>query len=384
MADPLRKMLLPLWTSDTHTHLAFVPSALTLLDILCIFVVLTTRSIFHYVAGFFPARFSDHASGMLSAKLSLSMPFGLQKADIDSYSEAISLQSQAGSTQRPADQSDVPSRQKQFSAPKLCTMLSAITEPAILLLIAKRQCPINPLGAVNVRNRFELLRPDLFYTNVYGDCLEKLTAMEGAMLSAAMTTYPVIVKRGLEYILEVELLLPDVDGGRHVAAFRQVFTILELVKHKDVSAQTVKSLQEPVACEITPSSTTPYPTISLFMEANAPSKWARVCKDYNPIHVFTIAAKGFGFPGKLAHGNHVVARALAVLDDSETAAHILGKQDLKDALCPTWMDVAFKRPVVVPTSLQCKIVKKEVSGSATDIEVLQRGKTAVTISMGGL
>jgi hypothetical protein len=34
-----------------------------------------------------------------------------------------------------------------------------VTEPAMLLLLASRSCPINALGAVNVRNRLELVDP---------------------------------------------------------------------------------------------------------------------------------------------------------------------------------------------------------------------------------
>ena len=45
----------------------------------------------------------------------------------------------------------------------------------------------------------------------------------------------------------------------------------------------------------------------LQIEADAPEKWAALCKDYNPIHVSAIAAKLFGFPGKVAHGNQVAA-----------------------------------------------------------------------------
>jgi hypothetical protein len=36
-------------------------------------------------------------------------------------------------------------------------------------------------------------------------------------------------------------------------------------------------------------------------------QWAAVCKGINPIQMSFLAARMFGFPGKIAHVNYVVA-----------------------------------------------------------------------------
>jgi hypothetical protein len=41
--------------------------------------------------------------------------------------------------------------------------------------------------------------------------------------------------------------------------------------------------------------------------SDAPKAWSKGCNDINPIHMTSLAARLFGFPGKIAHGNHVVA-----------------------------------------------------------------------------
>ncbi len=46
-------------------------------------------------------------------------------------------------------------------------------------------------------------------------------------------------------------------------------------------------------------------------------KYARVCKDYNPIHISSLLAKLFGFKRSIAHGMWVSAAALAKLDIPE-------------------------------------------------------------------
>lgn len=45
----------------------------------------------------------------------------------------------------------------------------------------------------------------------------------------------------------------------------------------------------------------------LSIPRNAPMRWAASTRDYNPIHISSIAAKLFGFKSAIAHGNHVAA-----------------------------------------------------------------------------
>ena len=63
-------------------------------------------------------------------------------------------------------------------------------------------------------------------------------------------------------------------------------------------------------------------------------RYASVSGDHNPIHLYGLSAKAFGFPRQIAHGMWSKARCLAALDGR-----------LPDA---TTVDVAFKKPILLP------------------------------------
>jgi acyl dehydratase len=62
--------------------------------------------------------------------------------------------------------------------------------------------------------------------------------------------------------------------------------------------------------------------------------YASVSGDRNPIHLYGITAKAFGFPRQIAHGMWSKARCLGALDGR-----------LPDAVT---VEVAFKKPVLLP------------------------------------
>ena len=63
-------------------------------------------------------------------------------------------------------------------------------------------------------------------------------------------------------------------------------------------------------------------------------RYAAVSGDHNPIHLYPLTAKAFGFPRQIAHGMWSKARCLAALDGR-----------LPDAVT---VEVAFKKPVLLP------------------------------------
>ncbi|KAK6510702.1 hypothetical protein TWF506_009804 [Arthrobotrys conoides] len=253
-------------------------------------------------------------------KLSVSMPFKLTEKDINLYTKATS------STRENLDADEA----------SKALFLSAVTEPCMLLLVAKRGCPIQPLGAVNVRNSFKLFRPELCK-------ISDLQSAEGAMVVATLGSEARIVKRGVEFDLIVELGVKVLDGDttEMKTVFRQVFTMLQF-------ARIPKSLKV--------SEVSQKPEFEFKMDSekqaerqvqlswNGPKDWARVCKDYNPIHISSIAAELYGLPGKIAHGNHMAALALAKVERKPL------KQDGGLAL-----DVKFKRPVTVPARMDVRV-----------------------------
>jgi acyl dehydratase len=66
-------------------------------------------------------------------------------------------------------------------------------------------------------------------------------------------------------------------------------------------------------------------------------RYAAVSGDRNPIHLYGVTAKAFGFPRQIAHGMWTKARCLAALQGR-----------LPDALT---VQVAFRKPVLLPTTV---------------------------------
>jgi hypothetical protein len=79
-------------------------------------------------------------------EITLFSPFHISEEDVARYQCAVGL---------------TESHISEICLITLPLFLSAVTEPAILLLLTSSQCLINPIRAVNVRSRFEVLRPDL-------------------------------------------------------------------------------------------------------------------------------------------------------------------------------------------------------------------------------
>jgi len=70
--------------------------------------------------------------------------------------------------------------------------------------------------------------------------------------------------------------------------------------------------------------------------ANTGRRYASVSQDYNPIHLFPLTARLFGFKQAIAHGMWTVARCAALLE-----------ADLESA--PKELQVQYRAPVMLPT-----------------------------------
>jgi acyl dehydratase len=66
-------------------------------------------------------------------------------------------------------------------------------------------------------------------------------------------------------------------------------------------------------------------------------RYAAVSGDRNPIHLYSVTAKAFGFPRQIAHGMWSKARCVAMLEPR-----------LPDAVR---VDVAFKKPILLPSTV---------------------------------
>jgi hypothetical protein len=190
--------------------------------------------------------------------------------------------------------------------------------------------------------------------------------MESAYLTALVHGEPRPVKRGIEWDLEVKINIPVGRGENSTnTIFRQIFTMLEFS-----SAKSNHSSRAPDRKPIKTGIARPIGQISL--SRDAPLEWAALSKDYNLIHLSATSARLFGLPGKLAHGNHVVGKALQQLPQPQRI------QSLTEG--PTCMVVEFKKPMVVPGEFDVELSDKEER--FTRLTVSRQGKTYLTAEYG--
>lgn len=194
-------------------------------------------------------------------------------------------------------------------------------------------------------------------------------------------------RRGLEFSLVVEVLAKGEGGGEvdgkvgevgkekqeAEVCFRQVFTILQFMKHSypvEVEPEETekKAEDKPVLLDQ-----------SLEVGEKEPSVWAALCKDYNPIHTSARAARWLGLPGKIAHGNHVAAKAMTLLNVG------LEPLPMEQRTEKSWMEVYFRRPVQVPMTLKVDVVPKgSGEDGVTRFRVWREGKVYVEGKVGQL
>lgn len=81
----------------------------------------------------------------------------------------------------------------------------------------------------------------------------------------------------------------------------------------------------------------PQPTALWHVPDDTGRRYADVSGDHNPIHLYRLTAKLFGFPRAIAHGMWTKARCLAALEGRLPPAYTV--------------DVAFKLPVLLPAKV---------------------------------
>lgn len=82
-------------------------------------------------------------------------------------------------------------------------------------------------------------------------------------------------------------------------------------------------------------------------------RYAGVSGDRNPIHLYGVTAKAFGFPRQIAHGMWTKARCLAALEPRLPGAFTV--------------DVAFKRPLLLPSRVE--LMSSEPGVNPVEFEV---------------
>ena len=98
---------------------------------------------------------------------------------------------------------------------------------------------------------------------------------------------------------------------------------------------------------------------SVLVPENIGRKYATVSGDRNPIHLYALTAKAFGYPKAIAHGMWIKARTLAALEGR-----------LPDSYT---VDVAFKTPLLLPSRANIA-ADRTSSGWALDVRSARSGK----------
>ena len=108
---------------------------------------------------------------------------------------------------------------------------------------------------------------------------------------------------------------------------------------------------------------TPEPTAILHVPDDIGRRYGEVSGDRNPIHLYKLTAKMFGFPRAIAHGMWTKARCLAAFEGRLPGAYTV--------------DVAFKLPVLVPAKVGFA-AREDGDGWKFDLFGVKSGKPHLT------
>jgi acyl dehydratase len=314
-------VLTPLFYNEAHTVLQFPLPEFTGLKYWTLYIYFITRSLLRRLPflaqkKLSPTQKDEDSYTVPGIPISLEIPFRTSASDLIRYNRAAKT-----------------SGIDTLSHPlHLMLFLSGVTEPAMLLLLTKINCPMDPIGGVNVRNRFEIIDPQLLDSKLKEVMAsqEEMVQEQGWKVKTRLDPNLRKVKRGWEVTIVVELVL-----GNDIL-FRQFFTFLQFAKHSPPASSDINHPDPDII-----------PSTSVSFSSNDPYLWATLSKDYNPIHFSSTLARLFGFKSMIAHGNHVLAKGLAKLD-------IDGKG-------MEFMEVEFRRPVFIPSELDVGVDKGERS-----------------------
>lgn len=175
-----------------------------------------------------------------------------------------------------------------------------------LHLMTQRRFPFPLLGLVHIRNEIRQAQP------LMADARFDLSVRIGEARE---------VRQGIEFDLLTEA---SIDKA---AVWTEVSTILHRIPGPKSGGARPQPAAEPLA---------------QYRSFSAPSdigrRYAKVGRDYNPIHLAPWTAKLFGFQRHIAHGMWSLARCAAILEDE------LGR-------APMALAAQFKQPLFLPGKL---------------------------------
>jgi acyl dehydratase len=206
--------------------------------------------------------------------------------------------------------------------------------PLQVALMAQRSFPLPMPGLVHVRNGITLHRPI--------DAAEPLAVRVHAEALRAHA-------KGAQ----VDIVAQVDAGGETVWESRSTYLARGASAPKGPA-----SAPEPPGIEDGP------PVATWRVDAGTGRRYARASGDVNPIHLYPLTAKAFGFPRAIAHGMWTAAHALAALQGRLPAAFTY--------------DVAFGKPLLLPSTVE---LHTRSAAGGWDVEVRGRKGPHLTASL---
>lgn len=191
-----------------------------------------------------------------------------------------------------------------------------------LELMSARDFPLPVVGLVHIRNTVQQHAPVRVGETV--DCIVQVSALRAHA-------------KGTEVVVSARF---EVDGQTRVVE----------ASHYLSKGATVAGAQPAEERERAPFEAPPR-TLEWSMTPRTADVYARVSGDVNPIHLNGLAARAFGFRGRIIHGMHTASRALA-------AAQVRA-----DAF--TW-EVEFATPITLPARVAASV---RTDGPVTSVDV---------------
>jgi acyl dehydratase len=202
--------------------------------------------------------------------------------------------------------------------------LNALTGSLQILVMSHPLFPIRMLGAVNSSNEIKI------HTPVRREWLEN-----GELSATCRIGDAYLVKRGIEFDLITEVYRKD------TIVWSLIFRSIQFIPG-------VKEGKNPKQVPPCDHPTEQSATYDIALAQDAGRVYGKMGYDVNPIHMSDMGAKMFGFPRVMAHGMWVVAQAEAKAKRNE----------LVDRDSPQLIQVAFKKPTLLPTTVHVTIEKK--------------------------
>ena len=215
--------------------------------------------------------------------------------------------------------------------------------PLATALMARSDFPLPLVGMVHVANRVE----------------QHGQLVHGAALAISARAENLRPHRaGVQLDLVVEVRREGrpgtaLDGGDGPPAWRGVSTYLARGFH--LGSDTLDGSRSSA-----PARPSGLPTAIWRLAADTGRQYAAVSGDRNPIHLYALTAKPFGFPRAIAHGMYTASRALATVGPARGATF-------------SWT-VDFAKPVLLPGTVTLQVARDD-SGPTRDTALSSGGFT---------